>query len=69
MENILGFQKLAPTQSIFSFYLLNEVQCNQCKQTSHSLNLACNLPLSLGPHASEAYQMHLKVSTINIDYW
>jgi uncharacterized UBP type Zn finger protein len=47
VEAILGNQKLTPIQSIFGFYLLNETQCNQCKQINTSLNLTYNISLSL----------------------
>jgi uncharacterized UBP type Zn finger protein len=47
VEAILGNQNLTPIQSIFGFYLLNETQCNQCKQINTSLNLTYNISLSL----------------------
>jgi uncharacterized UBP type Zn finger protein len=39
---------LTPIQNIFSFYLLNEIQCNNCKEVNRSLNLAYSIPLAVG---------------------
>jgi hypothetical protein len=53
VERVLGNQKLTPTQTIFGFYLLNEVQCHQCKEISTSLNLTYNISLSIDPVISK----------------
>jgi hypothetical protein len=58
-----------PVQSVFGFYLLNELQCNQCKEITQSLNLSYNVGISLGKSDSEEYKIEHKSGKIGIDYW
>ena len=57
-----------PIQAIFGFYLLNETQCNQCKQVTHSTNLSYNLSVSLHPQPAETYQIEHKTQRVEVDF-
>jgi uncharacterized UBP type Zn finger protein len=57
VEKILGFQKLTPIQTVFGFYLLNEIQCNQCKEITLSVNLSYNIGLGIEKTREEDYQI------------